>query len=97
MYSDLLNIIVVVKYSYNLIYKRAMFDIRKSMVEIPCSECNYKNKVSLEDIAKEKTIICGGCKKQIKLTDGEKSTKKIIKSVKNNISNLDNTIKRIQK
>lgn len=74
-----------------------MFNIGKSIIEISCPECNYKNKVSLEDIAKEKTIICGGCREQIKLTDKEKSTKKTIKSVKNSISDLDNTIKRIQK
>lgn len=74
-----------------------MFNIEKSVVEIPCPECNYKNKASLKDIAKEKTIICGGCRKQIKLTDGEKSTKKAIKSINNSMSEFENTIKRISK
>jgi peptide subunit release factor 1 (eRF1) len=92
-----LKTVYMVKYCYNLISKMNMFNIEKSMVEIPCPECNYKNKVSLKDIAKEKTIICRGCKKQIKLTDGEKSTKRTIKSVNNSMNEFNNTIKRISK
>ena len=74
-----------------------MFNIEKSVVEITCPKCNYQNKTSLEDVAKEKTIVCGGCREEIKLTDSEKSTKKAIKNINSSIENLNKTIKDFSK
>lgn len=65
-----------------------MFDISKAQINLPCPECKFVNKITLDSVRKEKEVICGGCLKTIKLIDKGKSSKKAIKDVNESINNL---------
>ncbi|NLD25657.1 hypothetical protein GX656_03425 [Candidatus Dojkabacteria bacterium] len=74
-----------------------MFNLGNTQIKIPCPECQYENEVSLEDIAKQRTIICGGCLKEIRLVDNNSSTNQAIKETRRSVQNLKDTIKKISK
>lgn len=74
-----------------------MFDLSKSKITINCPECTFSNKISLGDVQKEKSIICKGCLRTIKLVDSVKSTKKAIKGVNQELNELQDSLKRISK
>lgn len=74
-----------------------MFNLGDTKIKIPCPECKYENEVSLEDIAKQTSLICGGCLKEIHIVDNNKSTDQAIKRTKKNMQDISNTIKRISK
>lgn len=50
-----------------------MFDVRKAEIEVDCPGCGCKNKIKLNDSAKQKVIACKGCRETIKLIDDNKS------------------------
>jgi peptide subunit release factor 1 (eRF1) len=74
-----------------------MFNLGDAKIKISCPECKYENKVNLEDFAKQNTLICGGCLREIHLVDNNSSTDQAIKRTKKNMQDIKNTIKRIKK
>jgi len=62
-------------------------------IEIKCPECSYVQVVTLEDMVKEKRIICGGCKKTIKLKLEGDDPAKVEKELEKLLSSFSKEIK----
>ena len=74
-----------------------MFIISKIKLKIKCPRCTFINKVSLDDVKKEREIICEGCLEVIKLLDSNNSTQKAIQDINKGINKLSNTLKKFSK
>ncbi|MDD4333415.1 MAG: hypothetical protein PHT51_04870 [Patescibacteria group bacterium] len=74
-----------------------MFDISQQKIDFDCPDCGAKNTITLEQAQNQETIVCVGCKKEIKLTDKDGSVNKSVSDINKAAKELENTIKKFGK
>ena len=73
-----------------------MFNIDKEKINIPCPKCGFENSVTLKQIGNQESVICGGCKRTIKLVDEDGSVCRGIKNVNQEVNKLTKLLKDIK-
>ena len=60
--------------------RKAVGDVvANATITVPCPECGHENRVKGDDIARERTFTCRGCRKQVKMHDKGDGFAKIVK------------------
>lgn len=70
-----------------------MIDFDKHGIDIRCPECSFYNPIWLKQARLRDTIICRGCKANIRLDDQMNETRKAIKSIRRALIELEETLK----
>lgn len=70
-----------------------MIDFNKHEIEIQCPECSFYNPIWLKQARLRDTVICRGCKANIRLDDQMNETRKAIRSIRRAMSEFGETLK----
>lgn len=73
-----------------------MFNIDNQKIDVSCPKCSFKNSVTLKQIENQEGIICGGCRRSIKLVDQDGSVRRAIKNVNQEMNKLTKSLKDIK-
>lgn len=71
-----------------------MLDIDKQKINISCPKCGFENSVTFKQIENQKSIICDGCRRSIKLVDKDGSVRRAIKNLKEETAKLKKSLKK---
>ena len=74
-----------------------MKSIAKREFHFNCPGCKAPNRATLEQVVNQETVICSGCKKNIKLNNKNGSTKQAVSSVDKSIEDFKDKIKRLER
>jgi len=69
-----------------------MIDIDKFQLEFQCPKCNFWNTFLFKQARLRDTIICQGCKANIRLDDQMNECRKVRRSLKRALNELEQTI-----
>jgi hypothetical protein len=72
-------------------------DLDNVEIDLNCPKCGFANKATLQDVRVQATIICRGCKVDIKLVDKNASLVTAQKSIDEGINDLSKAFKKIGK
>ena len=70
-----------------------MIELDRHEIEFPCPQCDFYNKIWLKQACLRDTIICRGCKSNIRLDDQMNETRKAIRSIRRTMNELEKTLK----
>jgi Zn ribbon nucleic-acid-binding protein len=77
-----------VSFKLGVSFNGADFDIAQRTIELECPQCQAANSVTLGQVQREETITCVGCKKNVKLSDKDKSVAKAVSNINDAMGEL---------
>ena len=70
-----------------------MINLDKHEIEFQCPRCSFYNCIWLKQARLRDVVICRGCKANIRLDDQMNETKKVLRSIRRAMKELENTLK----
>ena len=73
-----------------------MFNIEEQKINISCPECSFENSVTLKQVKNQESVVCGGCKRSIKLVDKNGSVRKATEDIKRGFDELERSLEKLK-
>ncbi len=70
-----------------------MINLDKQEIAFQCPRCNFFNNIQLRQAKLRDVVICRGCKANIRLDDQMNEIKKIIRSIRRSMAEIEKTLK----
>ena len=72
-----------------------MINIGKQKIGFQCPSCGFSNKATIKQVRINDTLICRGCKRNIRMVDHFDTTKKALRRFNKAIRGLEEQIKKM--